>query len=571
MSEAKRSSSLSFLFIAGVLLALVVVGTAALTATGGRTSKLLGTVGSTLSSADGRPVVMPANPVGLAKGEEARRPLVHLPKSYVDKLTKMKPAERQKLSMALHAFTGEEVIDDSVSTDRSHFVGYGVNPFVETKKDKYSTFAIDVDTGAYTIMRNYLTKRTILPPKNSVRVEEYINYFDYEYAAPEESAFAVHTEAAPSPYRKNHLLLRIGVKGKEIEKAERKPLCLTFVVDVSGSMSSRNRLPLVRQALSLLIDELQEGDRVAIAVYGSRGRKHLDYVEATNKEKIKNSINKLRTEGATNAEEGLKVAYEMAAANYSPDWENRVILCSDGVANVGRTGPKAILAQIKKEAAKGIYLTTVGFGMGSYNDRMMEQLANKGNGIYAYVDSLKEAKRIFVEKMTGTMLTVAKDAKIQVEFSATTVKRYRLLGYENRDVADKDFRNDAIDAGEVGAGHSATALYELELTDELTDTLGTVRVRYQAPQGNKITEIQEKISTDCISGSFEKASSAYRLAAIVAQYAEILRHSDYAKGRTIEELIPQIDRVARELKHDESITEFSNLIAKAAERELSAD
>jgi len=447
------------------------------------------------------------------------------------------------------------------------FWDYGVNPFVDTKEDNLSTFAIDVDTASYTVGRSYLLKGT-MPPYTSVRVEEYVNFFDYEYAAPDDSAFAIHNEAAPSPYRKNHLLLRVGIKGREISKDERRPARLTFVVDVSGSMARNSRLPLVKRALELLVDNLKEGDSVGIAIYGTQGQIWLPHTDATRRDTIRNSIRRMRNSGATNAEQGLKIGYQMAAEAYSEDCNNRVILCSDGVANVGRTGPTAILAQVEKHADRNIYLTTVGFGMGSYNDHMMEQLANKGNGNYAYVDNIDEARRIFVQNLTGTLEVVAKDAKIQVEFDRNTVKRYRLLGYENRDVADRDFRNDKIDAGEVGAGHSVTALYEIELTDNIAPVLGTVRVRYQAPFGKRVTEVQEHITTSkIVRASFDKASARYRLACVVGQFAELLRRSAYAKERRFEELLPHIHQLAKDFPKDEQVQQLKTLIEKAADLE----
>ena len=316
----------------------------------------------------------------------------------------------------------------------------------------------------------------------------------------------------------------------------------------------------------MLVDELREGDQVCIVAYGSRAKLFLDWTEATRKQSIKNKIMRLRTQGSTNAEEGLVLGYSQAAKNFSNGCDNRVILCSDGVANVGKRGPEAILKEIKKYSDKGIYLTTVGFGRGNYSDVMMERLANKGNGTYAYVDNVGEARRIFVENLTGTLVTVGKDAKIQVEFSKEAVKSYRLLGYENRDIKDEDFRNDKVDAGEVGAGHSVTALYELELSDELGSSLGTVRVRYQSPRSSRVTEVQEVLDNKCIKPSFEKASSTYRLAAVVGQLAEILRKSPYAKSRTIEELIPHVDELAKELRHDNSVQELKGLIHKVADR-----
>jgi Ca-activated chloride channel family protein len=501
----------------------------------------------------------------LAKGKNTGLPKAY--DGYLQNLFFVNPNKAiRRLDRAIERLAAlDGVVAEENVGEELKFISYGINPFVQTSKDKFSTFAMDCDTAAYTLGRTYL-RRGQLPPWQSVRVEEYVNFFDYEYDTPEEGSFAIHGEAAPSPYRKNHLLLRVGIKAREVSKEQRRPARLTFVVDVSGSMSSQKRLPLVRRALKMLVDELREGDQVSIVVYGSRARLFLDWTEATRKQSIKNKIMRLRTQGSTNAEQGLVLGYRQAAKNFSNGCDNRVILCSDGVANVGKRGPEAILKEIKKYSDKGIYLTTVGFGRGNYSDVMMERLANKGNGTYAYVDNENEARRIFVEKLTGTLVTVGKDAKIQVEFSEKAVKSYRLLGYENRDVKDEDFRNDKVDAGEVGAGHSVTALYELELSDDLGSSLGTVRVRYQSPRSSRVTEIQEVLDNKCIKASFDKASTTYRLAAVVGQLAEILRKSPYAKSRTIEELIPQVDELAKELRHDVQVQELKSLIHKVADR-----
>ncbi|RKX28454.1 MAG: VWA domain-containing protein, partial [Candidatus Zixiibacteriota bacterium] len=361
---------------------------------------------------------------------------------------------------------GGNTIVNGEAFDAMFFKNYGVNPFVDTEDDNLSTFAIDVDDASYIMTRSYFD-RGYLPPNEAVRIEEFINHFDYNYNPPREAAFQVYCEGASSKFGcKNCRLLKIGIKGQEIQPEDRKPANLIFVVDVSGSMSREDRLGLVRKSLRLLIDELTPNDRVGIVVYGSSGRVVLEPTSLEEKFKIEHAIEQLVPSGATNAEEGLKLGYEMAMKHFAPDRINRIILCSDGVANVGRTGPDDILKQIKEYANKGITLTAVGFGMGNFNDVLMEKLGNKGNGSYAYVDKLPEARRVFVENLTGMLQVIARDVKIQVEFDPEVVRSYRLLGYENRDVDDNKFRDDKEDGGEIGAGHEVTALYEIKLHTE---------------------------------------------------------------------------------------------------------
>ncbi|MEA3339370.1 MAG: von Willebrand factor type A domain-containing protein, partial [Chloroflexota bacterium] len=380
------------------------------------------------------------------------------------------------------------------------FEDYGVNPFIDTEDDHFSTFAVDVDTGSYTLMRRYVNDGH-LPPDESVRVEEYVNYFEQGYEPPldieREGAFAIHLEGAPSLYgSERHYLVRVGLKGYEIPPEERKDAVLTFVIDVSGSMDMENRLELVKQSLRLLVEELRPSDKIGIAVYGSQGHAILEHAPVAEADYILRAIDRLQPEGSTNAEEGLLIGYQMAAQAFDPQAINRVILCSDGVANVGNTGPDSILEQIRDYAGRGIYLTTVGFGMGNYNDVLMEQLANDGDGFYAYVDTLKEAERIFVRDLTSTLQVIARDAKIQVDFNPSVVRSYRLIGYENRDVADEDFRNDEVDAGEIGVGHSVTALYEIKFNSEAPerDAAMTFYVRYEDPESGEVIELNRAIA-----------------------------------------------------------------------------
>ena len=321
------------------------------------------------------------------------------------------------------------------------------------------------------------------PPSEAVRVEEFVNAFKYDYAAPTDGAFAIHLEGAPSIFadsKRTHLL-RIGLKGRVIPDEDRKDAALTFVVDVSGSMAEENRLGLVKKALTLLVDRLRPTDKVGIVVYGSQGRLVLPHTGVNRRAEILAAIDSLHPDGATNAEEGLRIGYDLAWRNAEVDHINRVILCSDGVANVGQTGPDDILKEIRAHVKRGITLSTVGFGMGNYNDILMEKLANAGNGNYAYVDTLSEARRIFVEDLTGTLQVIAKDAKIQVDFNPEVVSRFRLLGYENRHLENDQFRDDTVDAGEVGSGHCVTALYEVKLHEGASGKIATASIRYADP------------------------------------------------------------------------------------------
>ncbi len=447
------------------------------------------------------------------------------------------------------------------------FENYGVNPVIDTEDDHFSTFAVDVDTASYTVMRRYLADGN-LPDKDSVRVEEYINFFDQEYTPPTEGAFAIHLEGSPAPYgENNYYLVRVGLKGYEVPAEERKPVVLTFVIDVSGSMGEGNRLALVKQALQLLVQNLRPTDKVAVVVYGDVAHVVLEHTPVSESNTILQAINRLQTEGATNAEDGLKLGYQLADQAFEDGAINRVILCSDGVANVGNTGPDSILQQIRRYADNGIFMTTVGFGMGNYNDVLMEQLADDGDGFYAYVDDIKEAERVFVNDLTSSLQVIAKDAKIQVDFNPQVVARYRLIGYENRDVADEDFRNDNVDAGEIGVGHSVTALYEVKFQREIDPqaTAMTVAVRYADPDSGNVTEISRSIAQADLATAFEATSPRFQLDAVAAEYAEILRESYWARGSTLEALVSQARRIADALPQDAEVREFADLVARAAQ------
>ena len=444
-----------------------------------------------------------------------------------------------------------------------YFKGSGTNPFIDTEDDHLSTFGMDVDTGSYSVTRRYLTDG-YLPPPEAVRVEEFVNAFDYHYNPPTDSAFAIHIDGAPSKFGegKRLQLLCIGLQGRVIPDEHRKDATLTFVIDVSGSMEKENRLELVKKALTLLVDQLRPTDKVGIVVYGSRGRLVLPHTGIEQRREILAAINALRPGGSTNAEEGLRIGYDLAWRNASVNHINRVILCSDGVANVGKTGPDAILKEIRTYVDKGITLSTVGFGMGNYNDVLMEQLANTGDGNYAYVDTLSEARRIFVENLTGTLQLIAKDAKIQVDFNPEVISRFRLLGYENRRLEHEQFRDDSVDAGEVGSGHQVTALYEVKLHPKATGKMATVSIRYADADSHRVTEVSEEITVSQLHESFDTAPATFRLAAAVAEFAEILRESYWAKDGSLDAAHQVVKDAFPEIDH-EGVVELMYLVNKA--------
>jgi Ca-activated chloride channel family protein len=443
------------------------------------------------------------------------------------------------------------------------FDGTGYNPYVETYRDHYSTFALDVDTASYTVARRYVMDGNI-PPADAIRVEEFVNYFKQDYASPPDVAFALYADGAPSPFERGTTILRFGVQGYSVPDSQRLPASLTFVIDVSGSMAMENRLGLVKQSLQLLVDRLRPDDSVAIVVFGTDARVLLNPTSGEDRTTILNAIYSLNTEGATNAEAGLRLGYDIAYRAYRPGAINRVILCSDGVANVGATGPDAILESIGGYAKQGITLTTVGFGMGNFSDALLEALADRGDGHYAYVDTLDEAKKLFVDDLTSTLQVIAMNAKIQVDFNPEVVARYRLIGYENRDVADADFRNDTVDAGEMGAGHNVTALYAVQFQPTGVGRIATVQLRWEDPQTHVVRELDGNVHTWDISPSFEAASGRFQLDVVVAQYAEVLRQSPWGQETSLRDLAGYAERLIPLLPNDPDVAEFAQLVARAA-------
>lgn len=445
------------------------------------------------------------------------------------------------------------------------FTDYGNSPFVPTTIDNLSTFALDVDTGSYTVMRSFV-ERGQLPPSASVRVEEYVNYFDQGYAPPSSGVFQIHLEGAPAPYGPDdsYYLVRVGLQGYEVPESDRPDALLIFVVDVSGSMEQPNRLPLVKQSLTYLVANLRDTDRVGIVTYGDTARIHLAPTPVRQRGDLLSAIEQLAINGSTNVEQGLAMAYDLAEQYASPGQINRLVLLSDGVANVGNTVADSIL----QHAEDGIALSTFGFGMDSYNDTLMEQLADQGDGSYAYIDTIDEAVRVFDTQLTTTLLTIARDAKVQVEFNPAVVSSYRLLGYENRAVADADFTNDAVDAGEIGAGHSVTALYEIQLVaDADPEELALVtHLRYLDPADGEVHNQQASLAPMAFTSDFAASSPHFQLAAAVAEFAEMLGQSPWAQDGDPAQLASDILRIAGQLPGDETVLEFVRLALAAIDQ-----
>ncbi|MCJ7435663.1 MAG: VWA domain-containing protein [Anaerolineales bacterium] len=445
------------------------------------------------------------------------------------------------------------------------FQDYGVNPSIDTEDDNLSTFALDVDTGSYTVMRNYLSDGN-LPPPDSVRVEEYVNFFEQGYPSPpEHQAFGVYIDGGPSPFTQTERydMIRVGVQGYEVANEDRKDAALTFVIDVSGSMDMDNRLGLVKRSLELLVEQLRRTDSVSIVVYGTEARVVLNPTSGSEKGEILSAIHNLQPEGTTNAEAGIRLGYGIAMEGHMRGGINRVILCSDGVANVGETGPDAILAEVDHYVEEGITLTTIGFGMDNYNDTLMEQLADHGNGFYAYVDDISEARRLFIDEITGTLQTIAMDAKVQVEFDPEVVVRYRLVGFENRAVADDEFRDNSVDAGEIGAGHTVTALYEVKLNRNAHGKIATVYLRWEDPDTRQVTELSQDFSVDQMASDFREADPYFQRAVVVAEYAEILKDSYWAEDGSLSDVYKEAERIREYLYHDDVMDEFVDLVREA--------
>lgn len=438
------------------------------------------------------------------------------------------------------------------------------NRYLDALNNPLSTFSIDVDTASYSNIRRFI-KNNQFPLKDAVRIEEMINYFSYDYLLPKKKhPFSINTEISACPWNQEHHLVHIGLQGKKLETKQLPPSNLVFLLDVSGSMQSPNKLPLLQTAFKLLVRELGENDRVSIAVYAGAAGLVLPSTSARQKDKIIEAIDKLRAGGSTAGGAGIKLAYKVAEDNFIENGNNRIILATDGDFNIGISSTSALVRFVEEKRKKGIFLTTLGFGMGNYKDGRMEQLADKGNGNYYYIDNLLEAKKVFIDDMRGTLFTIAKDVKIQIEFNPAKVKAFRLIGYENRMLKKEDFADDTKDAGELGAGHTVTALYEIipygskeEIPgiDKLkyqetsispqafkSKELMTVKLRYKEPDGEKSKLIEHPLVDKHV--KLDAASENFKFSAAVAAFGMLLRDSDFKGDSTFESVL----KLAREGK-----------------------
>lgn len=438
------------------------------------------------------------------------------------------------------------------------------NAFKKVSNDPLSTFSIDVDAASYSNMRRFINNGG-LPPKDAVRIEEMINYFDYSYPQPKgDDPVNIVTEIGTAPWNNQRRLVHIGLKAKNIPTEKLPPSNLVFLIDVSGSMESHNKLPLLVSSLRLLTDNLRDQDKVAIVVYAGNSGLVLPSTSGDNKQAIKEALSKLSAGGSTAGGAGIKLAYKVATENFIKGGNNRIILATDGDFNVGASSDGDMQTLIEEKRKSGVFLTVLGFGMGNYKDSKMEVLANKGNGNYAYIDNISEARKVLINEFGGTLFTVAKDVKLQIEFNPAKVQAYRLIGYENRLLNNEDFNDDKKDAGEMGAGHTVTALYEIipvgveskfiKSVDALKyqnvpkvspsssniNEMLTVKMRYKQPDGD-ISKLLQKPVIDSYQDKLSKTSDNFRFSASVAMFGMLLRQSEFVQDSTFEQAIALAD------------------------------
>jgi Ca-activated chloride channel family protein len=462
-------------------------------------------------------------------------------------------------------------IDLDLTTPEFNTEGYATiheNEFLKATKNPLSTFSIDVDVASYANLRRFLNNGQ-KPPIDAVRIEEMINYFNYDYPQPDgENPFSVNAEVASCPWNEAHKLVHIGLQGKKIPTDNLPPSNLVFLIDVSGSMQDANKLPLLKSAFKMLVQEMRDEDRVAIAVYAGAAGLVLPSTPGSQKEKIIEALDKLSAGGSTAGGAGIKLAYETALKNFKEGGNNRIILATDGDFNVGASSNAEMERLIEQKRDQGVFLTVVGFGMGNYKDDKMEILADKGNGNYAYIDNLQEARKVFVNEFGGTLFTIAKDVKLQIEFNPVKVQAYRLIGYENRKLKNEDFNDDKKDAGELGSGHTVTALYEIipvGIESEFIKTVDplkyqkndveevaydarellTLKLRYKKPDGDKSKLITTTVLDK--NKNWENTSDNFRWSAAVAGFGMLLRESKFSQGANV----PGIIKLARGAKGED--------------------
>ncbi len=449
-------------------------------------------------------------------------------------------------------------------SSRQIFKRYRVNPTIQTKHNPVSTFAMDADNGSFKLAASMLNNHQ-LPNPEGIRIEEFINAMDYRYSQNGE-VFSISAEAMPSPFRKGYHILHIGLQTKTLKDAERNPTNLVMVADISGSMASDNKLELLKNAMITLVSQLNSDDRIALVVYNDDAKIVIHPTKASHKRKIYKAINQLNSGGSTNAEKGLLKGYQLAEKMFQPGFNNRVILTSDGMANVGSTSPEAILSKISKSKEQGIFLTTLGVGRGMYNDHLLEQLANQGNGNYLYIANKEDIQQAFIDELTSQLQTVAKDAKIQIEFNPELVTNYRLLGYENRYLNNQDFTDANKDGGEIGAGHKVTALYEIKIKNphnNENNNLANLSIAYKKPLGNKVQYLTKEIPFSIVTTSVTDASADSRLAFAVAAFAEKLRQSYWARVYTYNDIEKLLLTLPYSYQKQAQVDNLKKLIIKA--------
>jgi Ca-activated chloride channel homolog len=464
------------------------------------------------------------------------------------------------------------------------------NGYKNVRNNPLSTFSIDVDNASYSNIRRFINNGS-LPPADAVRIEEMINYFKYEYPEPAgEHPFSVSTELATCPWNTKHLLLQVGLRGKSIDKSSLPPSNLVFLIDVSGSMNDPNKLPLLKSAFGLLVNELRAEDHVAIVVYAGAAGLVLESTPGNRKEAIMSAIDNLEAGGSTAGGAGLRLAYKEAEKNYVKGGNNRIILATDGDFNVGESSNGGMERLVEEKRELGVFITVLGFGMGNYKDDKMEIIADKGNGNYSYIDNLQEARKVLVREFGGTLFTIAKDVKFQLEFNPAKVDSYRLIGYENRILNDEDFNDDTKDAGEMGSGHMVTALYEIvpagsgekipsvdplkyqtskKIQEEnISDELLTIKVRYKQPDGNTSKLLEKPVRSNPV--SIEEVTDNLKFAAAVVEFGMILRESEF-KGTSTLESAAKLAKSAKGEDEDGYRSEMIRLISTVKDMRGLAD
>lgn len=450
-----------------------------------------------------------------------------------------------------------QTFDQSQNWNTEEYSTIHENFFKDPVNNPLSTFSIDVDAASYSNVRRFINNGQ-MPPKDAVRVEEMINYFNYDYESPEEEPFSVFSQLSKSPWNEDNYLLHLGIKGKDIAKENLPPSNLVFLLDVSGSMNAPNKLPLLKSSFKLLVGQLRPQDRVAIVVYAGAAGEVLPSTSGSEKDQILSSLDNLQAGGSTAGGAGIKLAYKIAKENFVDGGNNRIILATDGDFNIGESSNASMERLIEEKRKDGVFLTVLGFGMGNYKDSKMEILADKGNGNYAYIDNISEAKKVLINEFGGTLFTIAKDVKIQIEFNPTKVAGYRLIGYENRVLNDEDFNDDKKDAGELGAGHTVTALYEiipagvespfLKSIDDLefqkkelekgaskSSDIVVVKLRYKDPDKDESKLIKQRVKDNAI--SWNEAGENLQWSSTVASFGMILRDSEFKGSSSYEDVL----------------------------------